>query len=107
MPKREADPDGQGCSRKSSAPPVALTPQQRKTRASLAANARWSRPGERRRQSEAIRNARLDRHENIVDPDRQLDPDERRRLAENSMRAEMTALSLKASKARQAKQTAS
>ena len=82
---------------------MALTAHERKLRASIAGNARWARPGERQRQAEKIRAARLAHHERLVDPDDQLDPAERRQLAENSLRAEMAALSLKASKARRNK----
>jgi hypothetical protein len=80
-----------------------LTLDERRLRAKIAANRRWSRPGERQRQSEATSAARLRRHEQLVDPDRRLPPAERRQLAANSMAAEMAALSLKASKARRAK----
>jgi uncharacterized membrane protein len=71
-------------------------------RAVRAANARWSRHGARQRQSETISEARIRRHEDLVDPERELDPKERRQLAENSLQAEMAGLSLKAAKARRA-----
>lgn len=75
-----------------------LTPQQRKLRASIAAQTRWAKPGERERQSRTIREARIRRHELLVDPAGALDPKERRLCAEASMKAEMTRLALKAAK---------
>lgn len=79
-----------------------LTPEQRSLRASIAAQSRWAQPGARKRQSEAISEARIRQHEKLVDPDGTLDPKERRQCAEASLKAEMTRLALKASKARTA-----
>jgi hypothetical protein len=47
-----------------------------------------------------IAEARLARHEQLVDPDGTLNPAERRQLAENSLRAEMARLALRSSRAR-------
>jgi hypothetical protein len=80
--------------------PPSLTPEQRSLRAQVAARSRWSRPGAREAQSRVISEARLARHERLVDPDGSLDPVERRKCAENSLRAEMARLAFRASKAR-------
>lgn len=77
-----------------------LTPEQRRLRAQIAAQQRWAQPGARKRQSDTIAEARIRRHETLVDPDGTLDPKERRQCAEASLKAEMTRLALKASKAR-------
>jgi hypothetical protein len=88
------------------AAPTDLTPDERRLRAQAAAHSRWARPGARERQSAVIREARLRHHERLVDPDGTLEPAERRKLAENSLRAEMAKLALKSSKARRAKKAA-
>ncbi len=79
-----------------------LTAAERTLRAQKAANARWSRPGARQRQSRVIRDSRLRYYELQVDPDGQLDPAERARLAQNALNADMAGLALKASRARRA-----
>jgi uncharacterized membrane protein len=83
--------------------PTSLTPEQRNLRARVAAHTRWSKPDARQRQREAISAARLRHHEQLVDPDDTLDPAERRKLAENSLRAEMARLALRSSRARAAR----
>jgi uncharacterized membrane protein len=80
--------------------PQSLTPEQRSLRAQKAAHTRWSRSGAREQQARVISEARLARHEQLVDPGGVLDPVERRQCAENSLRAEMAGLALRASKAR-------
>jgi uncharacterized membrane protein len=87
--------------------PTSLTPEQRSLRGQVAAHTRWSKAGARERQSQVIAEARLARHEQLVDPDGALDPAERRQLAENSLRAEMARLALRSSKARTACKQAS
>lgn len=77
-----------------------MSPEERRLRAQVAANTRWSKPGARSRQSETIRSARLRRLEEQVDPDGLLDPAERACLARNALAAEMAGLSLKAARAR-------
>ena len=77
-----------------------VDPEVAHLRARVAANARWARAGARKQQSDTISDARIAHHERKVDPDQVLDPKERRRLAENSLQAEMAALSLKAVRAR-------
>jgi len=94
-----------------------LTPSERSLRAQQAADARWSKPGARQRQADAITAAGLARHERIVDPDgraevlravsatRRLTSPERHELndivarTQNSLRAELAGKALKASKA--------
>jgi hypothetical protein len=80
--------------------PVDLTPDERRLRAQVAANARWAKPGARQRQAEAITGSKLAYFERQIDPDCKLDPVERRRCAENALRAEMAGLALRSAKAR-------
>ena len=54
-----------------------MTPEQRRLRAKIAANARWSRPMARADQSDAARSAVFVRLEREVDPADMLSPDER------------------------------
>jgi hypothetical protein len=54
-----------------------MTPEQRRLRAKIAANARWSRPMARADQADAARSAVFARLERQVDPDGTLNPDER------------------------------
>jgi hypothetical protein len=82
--------------------PGDLAPHERRLRAQTAAHTRWSEPGARQRQSVAISESRLRQHETLVDPDGVLDPAERRKLARNSLRAEMARLALRSSRARKA-----
>lgn len=63
-----------------------MTPEQRRTRARIAAHSRWMRPLAREEQAEAARDALWRRFENEVDPDQHLDSGERRRLAESAAR---------------------
>jgi hypothetical protein len=98
--------------------PTDLTPAERSLRAQTAANARWAKPGARTRQSRTISATKLAQHERLVDPagrakalrdasaTRRLTGPERAELneivacSENSLRAEMAAIALKASKVR-------
>lgn len=64
-----------------------MTPEQRRQRAKLAANSRWSRPFAREEQAEAAREALWRRFEDEVDPDRQLAEELRRQLAMNAAKA--------------------
>lgn len=80
-----------------------LTPTERSLRSRKAAAARWARPGARQAQAEKIRATRLAHHERLVDPALELDPVERRRLARQSLKAEMLGLALKSAKARRLK----
>jgi hypothetical protein len=81
---------------------TSLTPEQRTLRAQVAANSRWSRPGERQRHGDKIAASKLARHEALVDPNGVLGPAERRKLAQNSLNAEMQRLALRSSRARKA-----
>lgn len=83
--------------------PVDLTPDERRLRAQIAANARWSKPGARETQSDKIRRARLTHYEHRVDPDGVLEPAPRCQLAENALQADMQRLALASSKARRAR----
>lgn len=76
-----------------------LTPEQRRLRAQIAANARWSRedPTANAARGQAGLLARFERE---VDPDGVLSPDERTRRAENARRAHMLRLSFQSSRAR-------
>jgi hypothetical protein len=68
-------------------------------RAQVAANTRWAKPGAREAHAAKISAAKLRHHEQLVDPDGTLDPAERRKLARNSLRAEMARLALRRSRA--------
>jgi hypothetical protein len=57
-----------------------MTPEQRRLRAQIAANARWSKYMAREDQADAAREAIFARLERQVDPEGQLPPDERARL---------------------------
>jgi hypothetical protein len=64
-----------------------VTPEQRRLRAKIAANARWADPMARGDQSDAARSAIFARLERQVDPTGQLPPDERDRLVRAAARA--------------------
>ena len=83
-----------------------LSPRQRQIRAQVAAHTRWAKPGAREAHAAKISASKLRRHEALVDPDGRLDPAERRKLAGNSLRAEMARLALKQSKLRRARKAA-
>jgi hypothetical protein len=71
-----------------------MTPEQRRLRAKIAANARWSRPMARADQADAARSAILARLEHEVDPGGTLSPDERAvlvRAAARRLSAELNA----------------
>jgi hypothetical protein len=71
-----------------------MTPEQRRMRAKIAANARWSRPMARADQADAARSAILARLEREVDPAGTLSPDERAllvRAAARKLSAELNA----------------
>jgi hypothetical protein len=79
-----------------------VTPEQRRLRAKIAANARWSRPMARADQADAARSAILARLEREVDPAGTLSPDERAFL----VRAAARKLSAKLNAARARKRQA-
>ena len=71
-----------------------VTPEQRRLRARIAANARWSRPMARADQADAARTAMTTRLEREVDPAGQLQPDQRAaldRAAERRLSAQLNA----------------
>ncbi len=71
-----------------------MTPEQRRLRAKIAANARWARPMARVDQADAARSAMLTRLERQVDPAGRLPPDERAvmvRAAARRLSAELNA----------------
>jgi hypothetical protein len=63
-----------------------MTPEQRRLRAQIAANARWSRYMAREDQAAAARAALVARLEREVDPAGQLDPQERTVLVKSAAR---------------------
>lgn len=81
---------------------MALTPAQRRLRAQIAANTRWSRenPAPTGPRGQAGLLARFERE---VDPDNELSPAERFRRAEAARRAHMQRLALASAKARAAR----
>ena len=81
---------------------MSLSPEQRRLRAQIAANTRWSREDPRVGTARA-RAAWYRKFHDKVDPDRILSPAERERRATAAMRAEMQKLALRSSKARAAK----
>ena len=80
-----------------------MTPEQRRLRAQIAANARWSRPMSREDQADAARAAIHQRLERKVDPLGQLPPGERDRRVRSAARALSAELNL--AKARKRKRT--
>jgi hypothetical protein len=84
---------------------MALTAAQRKLRAQLAANTRWSRedPAPTAARGQAGLLARFERE---VDPDGTLSPQERARRTQAALRAHMKRLALASSKARSARPAA-
>ena len=79
-----------------------MTPEQRRLRAQVAANARWSRYMAREDQADAARSAILARLEREVDPEGRLSPDERAVL----VRAAARRLSARLNAARARKRSA-
>lgn len=71
-----------------------MTPEQRRLRAKIAANARWARPMARADQADAARSAIFTRLERQVDPAGTLPPDQRAvlvRAAARRLSAELNA----------------
>ena len=85
-----------------------LTPEQRTTRAKIAANSRWANADKSARKANADRATRglRARFEREVDPDGTLPEEERTRRAESLYKAHMQRLALKSSKARSARSAA-
>ena len=76
-----------------------MTPEQRQLRARMAAHVLHSRV-DSTAHTQPARRAFLARFEDQVDPDRSLEPEERRRRAEHAKRAHMQALAMRSAKAR-------
>jgi hypothetical protein len=84
---------------------MSLSPEQRRLRAQIAANSRWSREDPRVGTARA-RAAWYRKFLDQVDPERILSHAERDRRAQSALRAEMQRLALRSSKARSAKAAA-
>jgi hypothetical protein len=80
-----------------------LTPEQRKTRASLASLTRWSREEDRTAATAPALAGFLNKFEKQVDPDNKLDPVVRAQRADAAFRAHMARLAYASSKARAAR----
>jgi hypothetical protein len=78
-----------------------LTPEQRKTRASLASLTRWSREEDRTAATAPALAGFFSKFEKQVDPDNKLDPVVRAQRADAAFRAHMAGLAFKSSRARQ------
>lgn len=77
-----------------------LTPEQRRSRARLAALVQWSRTEDWSARTQAARDGFLRKFEDEVDPGRRLDPVQRARMAEAARRAHFTRLGRLSGKAR-------
>jgi hypothetical protein len=77
-----------------------LTPAERSLRARLAVHTSWAQTTDRAARTAPARRAALQRFERQVDPDGTLNPAERRRRAEQAMRAHMAGLALQSAQAR-------
>jgi hypothetical protein len=82
---------------------MALTPAERKLRASIAAHESWAKTDDRPGRTAAARAALLAKFEDQVDPDHKLDPAERSRRAEHARKAHFARLALASAKARRNK----
>jgi hypothetical protein len=80
-----------------------LTPEQRRSRARLAALTQWSRTEDWSARTQTARDAFMRRFEDEVDPDRRLDPAQRAKMAEAARRAHFTRLGRQSAKARAAR----
>ena len=75
-------------------------------RAQIAAHTKWAHTPDRTAATAPARDAFLARFEKQVDPDGLLDPEERRKRAENAKKAYFLAMSYKATAARAARRAA-
>ncbi|MFD9906552.1 hypothetical protein [Streptomyces sp. NPDC059063] len=80
-----------------------LTPEERRLRGAIAANAMWSKIEDRTAHTAAARRAFMDHFEAEVDPDGVLSPQERAIRAESARRAHFQRLALASAKARRAR----
>jgi hypothetical protein len=81
----------------------ALTPAERSLRARIAVHTSWAQTTDRAARTAPARRAAVQRFERQVDPDGTLKPAERRRRAEQAMRAHMARLALRSAQARRRK----
>ena len=79
---------------------MALTPEQRRLRSQLAAEASWANTTDRAARTANARAARMTKYEQRVDPDAKLDPEKRRELARKAQLADMRRMSYLSSVAR-------
>lgn len=77
-----------------------LTPAQRSLRARIAAHASWANCSDRAARTAAARKAAYDRFEQEVDPDGELEPDERAIRAEHARKAYFATLALRSARVR-------
>jgi len=80
-----------------------VTPEERRTRASIAADTRWARTPDRLGATAPARRGLIAKFEREVDPDGQLPPDVRTKLAENARRAFYKRLAARSVKTRRKK----
>ena len=85
---------------------MALTPAERKLRASIAAHESWAKTDDRPGRTAAARAALLAKFEDQVDPEHKLDQAERARRAEHARKAHFARLALASAKARRNKSEA-
>jgi hypothetical protein len=83
-----------------------MTPEQRRLRAKIAANARWSRPMARADQADAARSAIFERLQRQVDPHGTLTPAERETLVQSAARRLSADLNAARNRKRFTRQTA-
>lgn len=77
-----------------------LTAQQRVLRARIASHASWANTEEREQRTRTARDRAWARFEDMVDPDKTMDPVERQKRAESGRKAYFSSLALKSAKAR-------
>jgi hypothetical protein len=79
-----------------------LNAEERHLRASLAANTRWMRPGERQRQSDGQRSRLRERFADRIDPARKLPADELEQLVDSAIAAHMARMRFARARKREA-----
>ncbi|MFI7633476.1 hypothetical protein [Nonomuraea sp. NPDC049400] len=82
-----------------------MTPEQRVLRAQIAAHVRWSKTPNAAEATAPARKAFHDRFERQVDPNNEMDPVVRAKLAEHAKKAYYKQLALKSARARAARKT--
>ena len=81
-------------------------PAKRRAAAKVASNTRWAMEPDRRAATQAARDAQLRKFEDLVDPERVLDPKERARRAESAKSAHYTRLARRSAESRAKKKSA-